>query len=182
MDKTVPISDPFYETAYALHFSLGAAELARNLVLTADLVWRRSSQLHIWTNGVDYNRFNSAQGPDSRCSPAQRNDVTAMCSNGQITSITPPASPSTKGCSCAWKALLVRARSSASYKKAATRERTARVVITPGTGFNNQLVESNGPLPTDLRHILNLPVLLTCPGDFKSLSAFPPTAGLFWST
>ena len=54
---------------------------------------------------IDYNRFNRRpQGPlIPVCTAAQRNDVTAMCSNGSITLATPPESHSTRGCWCAWK-------------------------------------------------------------------------------
>src|SRR5262249_32089152 len=86
LDKTDSnLSDPFYETPYALHLSVGAQrELARDLVLTADFVWRRF--LHTFIPNVDYNRFNSAQGPViPRCTQAQKNDLTAVCSLGPIT-------------------------------------------------------------------------------------------------
>ena len=82
------LTDPFYKTPYALHFSLGVQrELARDLVLSVDFVRRRFLHNFIsGQSGVDYNRFNSAQGPViPRCSPAQRNDVTAVCSAGPIT-------------------------------------------------------------------------------------------------
>src|SRR5207237_7675069 len=68
LDKTGSnLSDPFYQTPYALHFSIGVQrELARDLVLTADFAWRRF--LHTFISDLDYNRFNSAQGPlTSRC-------------------------------------------------------------------------------------------------------------------
>src|SRR6266568_2760555 len=56
------LTDPFYKTPYALHFSLGVQrELARDLVLSVDFVRRRF--LHNFISGqlgIDYNRFNSA--------------------------------------------------------------------------------------------------------------------------
>src|SRR5207244_12479703 len=79
------LSGPFYQTPYALHFSLGVQrELARDLVLTADFAWRRF--LHTFISDIDYNRFNSAPGPViPKCSSAQQNNLTAICSLGPIT-------------------------------------------------------------------------------------------------
>ena len=186
VDKTGSnLSDPFYETPYALHFSLGVQrELVRDLVLTADFAWRRF--IHNFISGaigVDYNRYNSAQGPViPRCSPAQRNDVTATCSNGQITF------DNTTGIAL-YKGLLVRlekrfSRRSqflASYALGSYKGTNGPGGNQfPGTGFNNDnWFESNGPLPTDLRHILNLSGVIDLPRKFQvsfSVSAYsrPP--------
>src|SRR5262249_28233180 len=96
VDKTAPggasngnLSDPFYETPYALHFNLDAQrELAGNLVVSGDFTWRRF--LHNFLPDMDYNRFerriNGVQTPMIPiCTAAQRNDVTAVCSAGPIT-------------------------------------------------------------------------------------------------
>ena len=63
-------------------------KLARDLVLSADFVWRRF--LHTYLPGIDYNRFNrrinGVQTPViPACTAAQRNESTAVCSAGQIT-------------------------------------------------------------------------------------------------
>ncbi len=176
------LSDPFYETPYALHFNLGVQrELARNLVLTADFAWRRF--LHNFIPGVDYNRFNSAQGPViPRCSPAQRNDVTAVCSAGPITFDNSIGIAQYKG-------LLMRLEKRfsggtqflASYALGSyTGTNGPGGGQFPGTGFNNNnWFESNGPLPTDVRHTLNLSGFVDLPRTFQvsfSISAYsrPP--------
>ena len=176
------LSDPFYETPYALHFNLGVQrELARNLVLTADLAWRRF--LHNFIPGVDYNRFNNAQGPViPRCSPAQRSDMTAVCSAGPITFDNSIGIAQYKG-------LLVRLEKRfsgrtqflASYALGSyTGTNGPGGGQFPGTGFNNNnWFESNGPLPTDLRHTLNLSGFVALPRSFQvsfSVSAYsrPP--------
>ena len=176
------LSDPFYETPYAFHFNLGLQrELARNLVLTADLAWRRF--LHNFIPGVDYNRFNSAQGPViSRCSPAQRSDITAVCSAGPITFDNSIGIAQYKG-------LLVRLEKRfsgrtqflASYALGSyTGTNGPGGGQFPGTGFNNNnWFESNGPLPTDVRHTLNLSGFVDLPRRFQvsfSVSAYtrPP--------
>jgi hypothetical protein len=179
-DKTGSnLSDPFYQTPYALHFSLGVQrELARNLVLSVDLVERRF--LHVFLGGIDYNRFNSAQGPViPRCSPAQKNDVTAACSNGQITF------DNTTGIA-QYKGLLVRIEKRfsgrtqllASYALGSYNGSNGPGIV--GGGFNNDnWFENYGSLPTDLRHILNLSGIVDLPRRFRlsfSMSAYsrPP--------
>src|SRR5262249_9050324 len=80
------LSDPSYQAPYALHLNLGLQrQLAHDLVISADLVWRRF--LHTFLAGIDYNRFNRRpQGPViPPCTPAQKNEKTAVCSAGQIT-------------------------------------------------------------------------------------------------
>jgi hypothetical protein len=179
------LSDPFYETPYALHFNLGMQrELARDLVLSADFAWRRFLHNFIsGQSGVDYNRFNSAQGPViPRCSPAQRSDVTAVCSGGPITFDNSTGIAQYKG-------LLVRLEKRFSRR---TQFLASYALGSyegtngpgggqfPGTGFNNNnWFESNGPLPTDLRHILNLSGFVDLPWRFQvsfSVSAYsrPP--------
>ncbi|PYS57165.1 MAG: hypothetical protein DMF74_26730 [Acidobacteria bacterium] len=185
-DKTGKnLSDPSYKTPYALHFSLGVQrELARDLVLTADLAWRRFVHNFIsGLSGVDYNRFSSAQGPViPRCSPAQQNDITAVCSAGPITFDNSTGIAQYKG-------LLVRLEKRfsrrtqflASYALGSyTGTNGPRGNQFPGTGFNNDnWFESNGPLPTDIRHILNLSGFVDLPRRFQvsfSVSAYsrPP--------
>jgi hypothetical protein len=186
VDKTaLNLSDPFYETPYALHFSLGVQrELVRSLVLTADFAWRRFLHNFIsGATGVDYNRFTSAQGPViPRCSPAQKIDVTAVCSAGPITF------DNTAGIA-QYKGLLMRLEKRfsrhtqflASYALGSyTGTNGPGGNLFPGTGFNNyNWFESNGPLPTDLRHIMNLSGVVDLRRKFQvsfSVSAYsrPP--------
>jgi hypothetical protein len=87
LDKTGSnLSDPSYQTPYALHFNLGVQrELARDLVLSVDFAWRRF--LHTLRESIDYNHFNRKLGGPviPACTDAQRNDLTAVCSNGPNT-------------------------------------------------------------------------------------------------
>jgi hypothetical protein len=69
---------------YSLHFNLGVQrELARDFVITADFVLRRS--VHQNTGSIDLNRWNSAAGPViARCVGQQALDPSARCSTGPI--------------------------------------------------------------------------------------------------
>ncbi len=69
---------------YSLHFNVGVEhELARDLVITADFVLRRS--IHQNTGGIDLNRWNSAGGPViPKCVGQQALDPLARCSTGPI--------------------------------------------------------------------------------------------------
>jgi len=157
------LSDPFYETPYALHLNLGVQrELARDLVLSADFAWRRF--LHVFLGGIDYNRFsrriNGVQTPViPRCTFAQRNEVSAICSAGPITF------DNTTGIA-QYKGLLVRVEKRfsrrtqflVSYALGSFKgSNGAGATGFPPTGFNNDdWFENYGPLATDLRHVLNL--------------------------
>src|SRR5262249_19661473 len=179
------LSDRSYETPYGLHFILGGQrELAADLVLPADFAWRRF--LHTYMAGIDYNRFDRRpQGPViPRCPDAQRNDVTAVCSNGPITF------DNTTGIAV-YKGLLVRLEKRFSRRtqflvsyalgsQPGTNGTSTQPADLPATGFNNDnWFENYGPLPTDLRHILNLSGLVDLPRRFQvsfSVSAYsrPP--------
>jgi hypothetical protein len=180
LDKTALfLSDPFYETPYGLHLSLGVQrELAHDLVLSADFAWRRF--LHTVLSGVDYNHFTGALGPlIPRCSSAQKNDLTAACSNGPMTF------DNTSGIA-QYKGLLVRLEKRfsgrtqllVSYALGSFRGTNGPGIV--GGGFNNgNWFENYGPLPTDLRHILNVSGLIDLPRRFQlsfCLSAYsrPP--------
>jgi len=160
LNKTgLSLSDPSYQAANAVHFNLGLQrELADNLVLSADFALRRF--LHTPFLGIDYNRFNRPQGPViPRCTAAQRNDLTAMCSSGPITF------DNTSGIAT-YQGLLVRLEKRfsrgmqflASYALASyTGTIGPRGPNQPASGFNNDnWFENYGPLPTDRRHVLNL--------------------------
>ena len=73
-----------FVSPYSLHFNVGVQrELARDLVVTADFVLRRS--VHQNTGGIDLNRWNSASGPViPRCAGQQALDPRVRCSTGPV--------------------------------------------------------------------------------------------------
>ncbi len=74
-----------YPSPYSRHISLGVQrEVIRNLVVTADFVYRHFYKQEVGT--IDYNRFNRVAGPViPRCAnTAQANDPRANCSLGPI--------------------------------------------------------------------------------------------------
>ena len=156
--------DPSYATPYAFHAGLGVQrELARGLVVSADIAWKRF--IHAYINGIDYNRWNSAGGSViPRCIGAQLDDVHALCSNG------PMYFDTTIG-RARYLGLLVRVEKRfsrrtqllASYALGSfvgTNATGTGTSEAPGGrvfGFNNDnWFENYGPLPTDQRHLLNL--------------------------
>jgi len=168
--------DPLYETPYAVHFSLGVQrELAADLVVSADVVWKRFS--HTFINGIDYNRWNSTTGPVIRaCSTeAERNDVHALCSTGNIFFDTTIGEARYRGLLVrAEKRFSDRAQLLASYAVGSyvgtngtgtgTNEGTGGRVF----GFNNDdWFENYGPLPTDRRHVLNVSGFVDLPMRFR---------------
>lgn len=179
------LSDPLFEPPYALHLNVGVQrEIARDLVLSADFAWRRF--LHTSLFGIDYNRFNrrinGVQTPViPRCTAAQRNELTAICSAGTITF------DNTTGIA-QYKGLLVRVEKRfsrrtqflVSYALGSFKGSNGPGNQEPGTGFNNDdWFENYGPLATDLRHVLNLSGLVDLPWRFQvafSVSAYsrPP--------
>jgi hypothetical protein len=184
LDKTGSfLADPFYETPYGMHFSLGVQRaLAGNLVLTADFAWRRF--LHTVLSGIDYNRFNRqpAGAVIPACTEAQQNDLTAVCSAGPITF------DNTTGIA-QYKGLLVRLEKRFSHRT----QFLASYALgsfkgsngPPDRGFsasgfnNNNWFENYGPLATDLCHILNFSGFVDLPRRFQisfSVSAYsrPP--------
>jgi hypothetical protein len=173
LDKTgANLSDPFFKTPYALHFSLGVQrELARDLVLSVDFAERRF--LHVFLQGIDYNHFNrrinGVQTPViPKCTTAQRNDVTAVCSAGSITF------DNTTGIA-QYKGLLVRLEKRfsgrtqflASYALGSYTGSNGNP-DRMGVGFNNDNWSENyGPMLSDLRHILNLSGIVDLPRRFR---------------
>jgi hypothetical protein len=172
------LSDPRFDAPRALHASVGVQrEMAFGIVASADVVFKRFS--HTFLNGIDYNRFFSAAGPViPACTPAQRTDDGALCSNGPI------YFDATAG-RARYRGLLVRverrassgAHLLASYafgsysgtNGAASTVSTAGVPATAEqstrvTGFNaDDWLENDGPLPTDLRHVFNLAGMTRAP-------------------
>lgn len=183
------LSDPTYQTPYAIHLTLGVQrELPGGIVLNADVVWKRF--IHTFINGIDYNRWNSVGGPViPACTQQQRNDVTAICSNGNIYFDTTIGRARYKGLLVrAEKRFSGRAQFLASYALGSyvgTNGTGTGTSEAPGGrvfGFNNDdWFENYGPLPTDLRHILNLSGFVELPWRLQvsfSVSAYsrPPFA------
>jgi hypothetical protein len=180
--------DPSYTTPSSVHVSIGLQrEVARGVVISADAVWKRFRNTFI--NGIDYNRWNSANGPVlPACTEAQRLDVHAACSNGPIFFDTSSGTARYRG-------LLLRAEKRLSRWQLLASYALSSFVGTNGTGtgtsenpggrvfgFNNDnWLENYGPLPTDQRHLLNVSGTIVLPLDLTvavSLSAgsAPPFA------
>jgi hypothetical protein len=168
--------DPDYRTPYAVHVNVGIQrELASRLAVSADVVWKRF--VNAFLSGIDYNRWNSAGGPViPACTAEQRDDVSASCSNGPITF------SNTAG-RARYRGLLVRVNQGlsrggqvqASYALGGYTGINGPAPAMTGTGFNNDnWAENDGPLPTDIRHGLNVGGFVTLPWSFQvafSLSA-----------
>ena len=161
LNKTgLNLSDPFYETPYALHFNLGVQrELGENLVLSADFALAPVPSYAFL--GIDYNRFNRPQGPViPRCTAAQRNDLTAMCSAGPITFDNTSGIAKYKGLLVRLEKRFSRRTAVSGFLRAGQLQRDQRAPwwpSSPASGFNNDNWSENyGPLPTDRRHVLNL--------------------------
>jgi hypothetical protein len=169
------LSDPDYDAPSAVHAGLGVQrELPLGIVASADVVYKRF--MHTFLNGIDYNRYHSASGPViTRCTPAERNDDQAVCSNGPIYFDTTAGRARYRG-------LLVRVEKRlsggnqllASYalgSYSGTNGSAIGTVESTGgraTGFNNDnWVENDGPLPSDLRHLLNVSGMVTAPWRFE---------------
>jgi hypothetical protein len=180
------LTDPAYQTPYAVHVSAGVQrELGQNVVVSADVVWRRFA--HTFITGIDYNRWDSAQGPViPKCVDDTRDDLSAVCSNGAI------LFSNTSGRS-RYQGLLLRAEKRFSHRTqflasyalgswVGTNGVAIGALFNTGFngGFNNDnWLENYGPLPTDVRHVLNVSGLSELPGQFQvavSLSAYsrPP--------
>jgi hypothetical protein len=168
--------DPSYALPSAIHITAGVQhELVRPFVVSADFIWKRFS--HTFVNGIDYNRFNSAQGPViPRCGQAERDDVDALCSNGPIRFDTTGGRARYAGVLLRGDARIgSRARFLASYAFGSyvgsngTTTGTVEMSTGRASGFSNDnWFENYGPLPTDLRHILNLSGYVELPWRFQA--------------
>jgi hypothetical protein len=178
--------DPSYSTPYGIHAGVGVQrEVARNVTLSADVVWKRFRRTYI--NGIDYNRFNSARGPIlPRCSDAQRQDVHAVCSNGPIYFDTTTGRARYVGMLLRLEKRFSRGTQFlASYALGSFVGTNGTGVGTseaPGGrvfGFNNDnWLENYGPLPTDQRHIFNFSGFIELPWRLQvgvSVSAYSAT-------
>jgi hypothetical protein len=165
------LSDPEYGVPSAVHLNLGVQRgLPHGFVVTADAVWRRFT--HTFINGIDYNRWNSLDGPViPACSTEQRNDVGAVCSNGSIFFDTTMGRARYMGLlvrlekrySRGYQVLLSYALGSYTGTNGTgtgTAEGTGGRVF----GFNNDdWFENYGALPTDRRHTLNVSGFIDLP-------------------
>jgi hypothetical protein len=192
LDRTkegMNLYDPDYATPYAVHVSLGAQrEIAGGVVLSGDFVWKHF--VHTYINGIDYNRWNSAQGPViPACTLDQRSDLQAVCSNGSLYFDTTIGRARYKG-------LLVRAEKRLSrHTQFLASYALGSFVGSNGTGtgtseapggrvfgFNNDdWFENYGPLPTDQHHVLNVSGFVELPWRLQlaaGVSAYsrPPLA------
>jgi hypothetical protein len=178
LDRTkegMNLYDPDYATPYAVHVSIGAQrEIAGGLVVSADFVWKQF--VHTYINGIDYNRWNSAEGPViPACTPDQRSNLQATCSNGSLYFDTTIGRARYKGLLVrAEKRLSGRAQFLVSYALGSfvgsngtgtgTTEASGGRVF----GFNNDdWFENYGPLPTDQRHVLNVSGFVELPWRFQ---------------
>jgi hypothetical protein len=152
-----------------VHVNVGIQrELAWRLAVSADVVWKRF--VNTFLSAIDYNRWNSAGGPViPACAIEQRDDVSAPCSNGPITF------SNTAG-RARYRGLLVRVNKGvsqgvqvqASYALGSYDGVNGPGNATTGTGFNNHnWTENDGPLPTDIRHALNVAGFTALPWNFQ---------------
>jgi hypothetical protein len=172
----------------AQHFNLGVQrEIARDFVLSADLVFRHFIHGGLGPGGLDLNHFLSARGPViHKCTAAQQNDPQAQCSTGPINVWQATSNQTYKG-------LLVRAdkRFSHGFQILGSYAWSSNIG-TPGPdvantttgatnpGLNNDnWHQKNAPLNIDYTHILNLAGVVRLPGRFElglnfSFSSAPP--------
>ena len=169
-------------------FNLGVQrELARDLVVSADFVFKHSIHGGLGPNGLDLNHFNSTRGPViQQCTGAQQKDPLALCASGPIQVYEATSDQ-------AYKGLLVRAdkRFSRRFQMLASWA-WSRNIGTPGTGGSNpntqfaptglnldQWHQSTRPLVLDYTHIVNMAGVVQLPRHFElglnfSYSSPPP--------
>jgi hypothetical protein len=177
------LQHPDNRTPYAIHVGAGVQrELGLGIVGSADVVWKQF--VHTFINGIDYNRVGSAGGRVIRqcTTPQQATDLTAVCSNGRFYFDTTIGRARYAGLLLrAQKRFSGRTQLLASYALGSFVGSNGTGTATseaPGGrvfGFNNDdWFENYGPLPTDLRHILNVSGYVELPWRFQagfSLSA-----------
>ena len=177
----------------AQHFNLGVQrEIARDFVLSTDLVFRHFIHGGMGAGGVDLNHFNSVRGPViPKCTAAQQKDPLALCSTGPINVWESTGNQTYKG-------LLVRVdkRFSHGFQVLGSYAWSSNVG-TPGTGVTNPVAgtttspglnldnwhEKPRPLLTDYTHIANLAGVVQLPWRFNlglnfSYSSAPPFSPL----
>jgi hypothetical protein len=143
-------------TPYAIHLTLGVQrEIARDLVLTADFVYRYF--INVPSGAVDYNHFFSVRGPVIPiCVGAQRDDPQALCSSGPITVVDHFDRAKYRG-------LLVRVEKRFSNRTQFLASYAYSSNVGTNRVNNDNWSEGYGPLDRDVRHILNLSALVELP-------------------
>jgi hypothetical protein len=165
-----------FKTSSALHSSVGVQrEIARDFVLSADLVYRRF--MHLTMGGaVDLNHFYSIHGPViPLCTTMQRDDSQAICSLGPIDVQEWEGRATYKG-------LLLRAdkRLSHGFEVLGSYAYSSNIGTNSGNGFNlDNWLQNRGPLPTDYSNIVNLATVVQLARHFElganfSYSSAPP--------
>lgn len=152
-----------YKTSSALHTSVGVQrEIARDLVVSADLVYRHF--VHLTLGSVDLNHFNSILGPViPKCTGAQRNDPQAICSLGVIDIQEWQGRATYKGV-----LLRVEKRFSHGFQVLGSYAYSSNTGTNNGNGFNlYNWLQNTGPLPNDYTNILNLATVTQLPGRFE---------------
>jgi hypothetical protein len=183
--------DPSYALPSAFHVTLGVQrELGNQFVVSADVVWKRFR--HTFINGIDYNRYNSGHGAVIRpCDEDEGDDVEAMCSNGPIRFDTTSGRARYAGLLVrAEKRVPGRAQFLVSYALGSyvgsngTGTGTAEMSSGRATGFRNDDWFANyGPMPTDVRHLLNVSGYVDLPWRFQvafNVSANSPPPFTAW--
>jgi hypothetical protein len=152
----------------ALEASVGVQrEIARDFAISADFAYRHFLHLDVGgvgQPGIDLNQYNSIRGPViAKCSGSQRNDVLAICSLGPINVHVTPARAIYRGVLLrAEKRLSKRFQFLGSYAYANTAGTNG------ANGFNlDDWLQNTGPLPTDIRHILNLSAITQLPAGLQ---------------
>jgi hypothetical protein len=142
-------------------------EIIRDFVISADFAYRHFLHLDVGgvgQAGIDLNQYNSIHGPViARCSGPQRNDVQAICSLGSINVHVSPARATYRG-------LLVRGekRLSKGFQVLGSYAHSNTAGTNGANGFNlNDWFQNTGPLPTDIRHILNVAAIAQLPAGFQ---------------
>jgi hypothetical protein len=147
----------------AVHVNVGLQrELVRNLVLSADVVYRHFVDVPQNGGAIDANHFNSVRGPAIPvCTGAQANDARAQCSRGPINVQVAPYSLTYRG-------VLLRAekRYSSGFQFLGSYAYSRNTGTHPGNGFNlDNWLENRGP--AGLSHLLNLAGVLQLPSQFE---------------
>ena len=140
--------------ASALHLNIGVEQpIAKDFVVSANLAYRRFN--HVALGAIDANRFRSVNGPViPLCGPTERSDPQALCSNGPINVFAPVGRATYTG-------LLVRLdkqfRNGVHLLGSWAFSDNQGTSPPEASGFNLfNWHEHHGPLPTDVRHILNI--------------------------
>jgi hypothetical protein len=161
----------------AVHVNVGLQrELARGMVLSADVVYRHFIHVPQGGGSIDVNHFTSARGPAiPECTAAQASDPDAFCSRGAINVQVAPYRFRYRG-------VLLRAekRFSSRFQIRGSYAYSKNTGTNTGNGFNlDKWLENRGPAANDFRHILNVAGVLRLPSQFDlgfnlSYSSVPP--------